>query len=297
MRDAKLIEIYYSDRSTRGKRLAARLEAGVLRVGRRPMMLNDREFRGGFWAPTVTFYGLHGRLREVYAAALAQGVTLLFVDLGYWHRELPGRQRWYGYHRVSLNGRHPNDYFQRRKHPSDRFYSMNVPVRFARRPEERGDSIMVPGMSDKAAEVCGLGGVGEWERGVIEEIRRHTDRPIIYRPKPGARRAPPPAIPGTSYSFTNESVEEALRRTWCVVTHHSNVAVDALVNGVPAITTDGGAASAVCSSDVSLVDDPPFPSEKERARFFADLAYTQWTPDEFANGVFWRHVIEEGLCV
>ncbi len=292
-RDAGLIEVWYSERSTRSKRLAERLAFGVKTIGRRAALYDEREYRGSGWSQMVVFYGLHGNLLKLYDDAIAQGRTVLFVDLGYWRRELPGYQRWYGYHRVSLNSRHPNPYFQAHRHPSDRFQALDLEVRYAVPYDERGDAVLVVGMSEKAAEVNGLA-FQEYETRTAEALRKYTRRPIMYRPKPGAGRKPPPGIPGTIYVPKEEPLNATLAKTWCVVTRHSNVSVDALLRGLPAIVTDEGAAREICHSSLTMVDGPYMPDEQQRRQFFADLAYTQWTPDEFADGTFWRHMAEEG---
>jgi hypothetical protein len=241
------------------------------------------------------FYGFDGsRNSTIYKAFndyKAAGGKAVYIDLGYFNdRMKDGR---YGYHRFSVNARHPTAYFQKERHPGDRFAVHGRKIE----PWKRGAgrNILVCGMSRKCAEFEGFQ-FEEWERKAIGALRLVTDRPIVYRPKPvRVREQPPPPIKGVGYSNPRTTgIQAELRNAWAVVSHHSNAGIDGLLVGVPSFS-DEGVATALGHTDVSLIEQPRQPSDEERRQFAWDVAYTQFHIDEMASGLAWRHLKNEGL--
>lgn len=229
------------------------------------------------------FYGFFGRILDAYKDYRRLGRHCVYIDLGYWGRVEGGKL--YGYHKVAVNSRHPTAYFQNRPKNSDRFARLRVPILPYKRT---GTHILLAGMGAKGAAFEGFK-ANEWEEAAVREIRRFTDRPIIYRPKPSWRGAL--AIAGTLFD-TNESLEPALEDCHAVVTHHSNVAVDGLVAGIPAFSWHG-VANPLSLRDLALIETPLYPEHREQWAW--DIAYTQWRPDEMRTGACWRYLKDEGL--
>lgn len=235
-------------------------------------------------ADIAVFYGFDRNLQKVMQDYRAIGKPVVYVDLGYWGRREGGPLQ--GYHKVSVNGRHPTDYFQAIRHPADRLSRLGLNIE----PwKQAGRHIIVAGMSAKAAEAEGFG-PHAWERATIEQLRRVTDRPIVYRPKPSWTEAR--ALPGATFEPGLEDLPRLLADCHAVVTHHSNVAIDALMAGIPAFVADG-AASALCFSGLDRIEQPWRPDGREQ--FAADLAYAQWRVAEMRSGDVWRHLKAEGL--
>jgi hypothetical protein len=235
-------------------------------------------------ADIAVFYGYDANLRRVMADYRAAGLNVVYVDLGYWGRREGGSL--HGYHKVVVNGRHPTSYFQDQMHSADRAELLGLQVK----PWQTGGShIILAGMSEKCAVVEGYK-AHEWELAAVAELRKHTERPIIYRPKPSWLDAKP--IPGTQFEPGLDDLARLLEGCHAVVTHHSNVAIDALLGGIPAFTVEG-AASTLCFTEISRIERPWRPDGREQ--FVADLAYTQWTPAEMRSGAVWRHLKGEGL--
>jgi len=229
------------------------------------------------------FYGLRLGLREVFEA-YRSATTAVYMDLGYWNRK-PAKDRFGGYHKVSVNALHPTAYL-RAGHSPDRLNQIGVRLKPWRK---RGEHIIVAGMSDRSAAVNGFAPEA-WERRAIEEIKKHTERAIRYRPKPSWDGARP--ISGTAFHRGGTDIRQYLRDCWALVTHHSNAAVDALAAGIPVYCEDG-AASLLSMPSLDHLDDPPLPGG--RAEFLADLAYCQWSVPEMASGACWDYLVGEGL--
>ena len=232
----------------------------------------------------AVFYGFNREILDGYRQA---GKKAIYVDLGYWQRE--GQM---GHHKLGINSRHPTDYFQRRQHAPDRWKRLNVAIAPWRTPKNPNAPIIVAGMSGKGAAAEGFR-PEQWERQAVAELRKHTARKIVYRPKPNWTGSKP--IEGAEFQRGDSQgcdVPAVLRNAHAVVTHHSNVAVDALLAGVPVFCMEGIAAK-LGLQDLSKIEEPIRPDGREQWAY--DAAYTQWTVHEMTSGAPWRHLKSEGL--
>lgn len=271
---------YQFPESRRSVLCAQAMCEGIGRLGDQVSVRNSRDYVKPE-ADIAVFYGLSQAILHDYSKP---GHKAVFLDLGYWARE--GQE---GSHKIVVNSRHPTRYFQTRRHQNDRFSALGIKIRPWRM---NGSSIMVIGMSGKAAAAQGFR-PEQWERETIAALKKITNRPIIYRPKPNWNGST--QIEGSEFQKGHpqgNDVPEKLRETWCVVTHHSNVGVDALLTGVPVYSVEG-AASVLSTKALHDVDNPIRPEGREQ--FAADLAYTQWTVSEMRRGAPWKHLKEEGL--
>lgn len=268
----------------RSSAICAAMVQGIFSCGDTPTLMAEH-FYTRPRAPVAVFYGLRGNLRKAFKDYCEHPeLTAVYIDLGYWGRLQGGRRS--GYHKVAINSRHPTDYFQKFHHPKIRLEALNLKFHSWQRD---GKHILLAGMGDKAAAVEGFS-TEEWELQAIAEIRKHTDRPIIYRPKPSFRMARP--LPGADYSPPSQPLEAVLQGCHAVVTHHSNVAVDGLLSGVSALCWKG-VAKPLSQQDFSLLEQPFYPDNHRR--WAADISFTQWTPFEMSTGLPWRHLKNEGL--
>lgn len=276
-----VVDIFQIDLHTRSKLICDAMFCGLRAAGEKPTIRRQAEYK----APTsriAVFYGLEGNLPKIFADYASIG-TAVYVDLGYWGRHQGGR--WKGYHKVAVNSRHPTEYFRRRPHSDARAARLQIRPK----PWRDGKHILLAGMGAKGANAEGLH-PEQWERDAIAELRKHTGREIVYRPKPSWTDAKP--IHGTIFSPRSQDISAVLTNCHAVVTHHSNAAVDALVDGVPAFCWHGVAAP-MAAQDLSLIETPLRPLDRES--WVADIAYTQWTVDEITRGLAWRHLRSEGL--
>ena len=90
----------------------------------------------------------------------------------------------------------------------------------------------------------------------------------------------------------DQPLADVLHGAHCVVAHHSNVAVEAILAGIPAICPEG-VASVMAGHKLKQIEDPPMPSG--RAQWAADIAYCQWSIAEMTAGLPWIHLVREGL--
>jgi hypothetical protein len=266
----------------RARRVGEALFEGAQRVGWRAAMADPSDHVG---AELVLSYGW--KHRPVFEACRAAGGHFLYVDLGYWQRRA-FRGDFNGLHKVVLDARHATAYFQRRR-KGDRL--ADAP---AVRPWATGGRhILLAGLSDKGAQSWGCRPY-EWELRTIAALRRVTDRPIVYRPKPSWAGAQP--IAGAGFSPLQEPLEAALQGAHALVTPYSNAGIDALLAGVPVCSEEGLAS--VLATPLAEIEQPRRPDDFDgygREQFRADVSYTQFSRNEIVTGAMFRQFLADGL--
>lgn len=107
-----------------------------------------------------------------------------------------------------------------------------------------------------------------WLENTLATLRVHTDRPIIVRQKPDT-------------SISQESLAEQLGNCHALVTHSSNVAIEAIVAGVPVFVESDCAAVGVGETRLERIEYPLTP---DRELWLANLAFTQFSFEEIIRG-------------
>lgn len=281
--------VVFEERTRRRSKITCEaMLAGIKRVGDSPIYRNEADYRGKVEADAAVFYGMAGNLGRIFDDYRAAGKPVVYIDLGYWGRRQNGTSigRWKGYHKISVNSRHPTAYFQKFKHGSERAERLGVTLSPWR---ARGKHILVAGMGAKAARFEGLG-LLEWEKATVAELRQRTDRPIVFRPKPNCSFSHP--IEGSRFSPGTQPLADVLADCHAVVTHHSNVAVEALVAGVPTFCW-GGVATPLSLQDLRQIEEPALPDARQR--WLNDVTFCQWSVLEMTEGAAWCHLKDEGL--
>lgn len=197
----------------------------------------------------------------------------VYADLGYWHRDT--------HYRLVAGSWSPDGYV-RAQLPRSRLDLLGVSVNPWRTD---GDTIVIAGSTGKSCVEHGLG-YREWETRVAAQLQGCGKR-VVYRPKPTDRNKAP--LRGVEYDYG--PLAETLARSWALVTHHSNAAVEALVAGVP-VHCETGAAAAF-SVPLDQIANPPLLEGREQ--FLADVAWLNWSVDEMRSGAAWAHMKERGL--
>lgn len=270
---------------TRSRITCEAMAAGIRWHGDKVNVVDESRWKGTPDTPIAVFYGLEGNTPAIFEHyRTTPGLKAVYIDLGYWGRREGGR--FSGYHKIVVNARHPTAYLMDVCRSADRFERFGVQIKPWRRD---GQHILLAGMGDKGAAAEGFL-PEEWERKTIAHIRSVSDRPIVYRPKPSWKQARP--IFGTRYSHRDTPVEREFENCWAVVTHHSNVAVDALLAGIPAYAM-GGVAMKLQQWPLLTIEDPHLPDG--RNQWAANIAYCQWSIAEMHAGLPWQHLKTQGL--
>lgn len=157
--------------------------------------------------------------------------------------------------------------------PPDRLMSLNIDLRPWR---SGGGAILV---CPPTQYFCDAHGCPNWLQDTVTALRRATDRPIEVRKKPAAGEPVEP-------------LHSAFSRAWAVVAHSSNVAVEAVVAGVPVFVAPSSAAAPMGEVDLSRIELPRRP---EREAWLAHLAYSQFSLAEIRSGSAWRTLLDNEM--
>jgi hypothetical protein len=221
--------------------------------------------------------------RKLWKAAIKAGVIPIMLDKGYIRTRAAGSRVW-EYWRVSVGGHHPIATIDRPRQKDDRWKALGIEIKPWR---SRGFSIVIAGSSAKYHEFHGLPEPTIWAADIAMQIRKYSDAPIIYRPKPSWDGAVP--IDGTEYSGGDESITSVLEGAACLITHGSNACFEAALLGVPSIVIGEGVLAPISSRSVADIKNP---LRQKRDQLFANLAYHQWTEVEMRTGLAAGHIIE-----
>ena len=205
-----------------------------------------------------------GVLRDsdrILAQAKAQGLYFFYIDHAYFNR---GHGKAY---RVARNAYEAGPV---RRCPQDRLADLQLEIEPWRK---QGRDILVCPPTDYFMRAHGC---EDWLETTLATLKQFTDRPVIVRAKP---RAGETAVP----------LPAALKTAHALVTHSSNVAIEAACLGTPVFVAPSSAAAPVGRTDLSAIEKPTFP---DRQAWLAHLAYSQYSFEEFGDGTAWRLLLE-----
>jgi len=194
------------------------------------------------------------------------GRDFYYIDTGYF-----GNGKHKRYHRITKND--IQNFGPIIDRPSDRLQATGFqPHKFY-----RGTDILLAPPSQKLLNLYDIN-LEEWLKQTQDEIKKHTDRPIVVRLKQGR-----------SARISDNTIEMALAQdVHCLVTFSSIAAVEALLLGKPAITLGPNAAAALCSQSIAEIENLKIPSLDEVSAWARHLAYCQFTEEEMRDGTAWR---------
>jgi hypothetical protein len=138
--------------------------------------------------------------------------------------------------------------------------------------------------------------MSNWAMSTIEEIQKHSNRPIIFRPHPrcplqhiekeyrNVYRQNPVKISGTYDDFDID-----YSNIWATVSHSSNPGSHSIIQGVPAFVSPSSLAYDV-ANDLDFLHDIERPLMPDRTQWLNDYAYTEWTVEEISQGLPLKHL-------
>lgn len=206
-------------------------------------------------------WGVLRQSDRILAQAKDQGLYFFYIDHAYFDR---GHGKSY---RITRNGYEAGPV---RKCPADRIADLGVELKPWR---TGGRDIIVCPPTDYFMQAHGC---ADWLDQTLTQLRGLTDRPITVRMKPqqGEQAKPLP---------------EALERAHALVTHSSNVAIEAACLGTPVFVDAASAAAPVGLTDLSMIEAPVYP---DRDQWLAHLAYNQFSFEEIGDGRAWQMLLD-----
>lgn len=154
-----------------------------------------------------------------------RGRPVICTDVGY-AKDPPGHNRRF---RISINAPHPQLLLSDTEEDS-RWEP------YVERDPVLGSRVLLVDMGPKSCEQYAL---HDWAPVKLRELLARGLRPseIVYRPKPRNKFTP---LPGVAHDAVSD-ISRLLKNSCLVVSHHSNVCVEAVAAGVPIECEDGAA--------------------------------------------------------
>jgi hypothetical protein len=182
------------------------------------------------------------------------------------------------YASAGYNGLNGNADFVNQDMPPDRWLLFFREYLKPWRPE--GNYIVIMGQVPGDQSIRGTDFTG-WVAETAKGLRERFDVPIYFRPHPLSGRQDAAGVP-----LIHGDLHYVLADALGVVTFNSNSGVDALLEGVPTMVCDeGGMAWPVTTHRV----EEGF-KKLPREQWAWNLAWAQWTEEEFSGGTAWEHL-------
>ena len=124
-----------------------------------------------------------------------------------------------------------------------------------------------------------------WTAETVATLKKHTDRAIKIREKPRGQGTSGPAV-------AKVPIQEDLKNAWACVTSCSISAIESMSEGVPVFCHEKSFATPIASTDLSHIENPIFTDPHE---WLCSLAYQQFTPEEYDNGIAVKILKDKGI--
>jgi hypothetical protein len=196
--------------------------------------------------------------------------------------------------KVGLNGINRTAYFGEQDNDRTRADSLGLVCKPWR---SNGDFILICGQHDKSLQWQDMPSMSNWFMQTYREIRKHTDRPIVFRPHPRCRlphielglkhvyRQEPVKI-GSSY----DDFDMGFDNVHCTISWSSNPGIHSIIAGVPAFVSTSSLAYPV-ANDIDFLHDIERPMMPEdRQQWLNDYAHTESTVEEISQGIPLKHL-------
>ena len=195
--------------------------------------------------------------------------------------------------KVGLNGINRSAYFGPDNNNDDRHRLLGLSLRPWR---TNGEYILICGQHDKSLQWQDMPSMSNWFMQTYREIRKHTDRPIVFRPHPRCRlphielglkhvyRQEPKQIGGSYDDF-----DMGFDNVHCTISYSSNPGIHSILNGVPAFVSTHSLAYPV-GNDIDFLHDIEKPMMPERQQWLNDYAHTEYTVEEISQGIPLKHL-------
>jgi hypothetical protein len=230
---------------------------------------------------SVLWNGRMAQNKKVWDRAKAENKNVIVLEVG----GIKRGTTW----KVGLNGINRDAYFgPDMGDDSERSNLLKLKIKPWRK---LGDYILICGQHDKSLQWQNMPRMSNWVIDTISEIRKHTKRPIVFRPHP---RCPLPAIEHEFKNVTRQQPQQTpgsyddfdidYSRVYATVSYSSNPGIHSVLNGVPAFV--GPASLAYdAANDIDFLHDINDPLMPDRQAWLNNYAWTEFTVEEIAQGI------------
>jgi hypothetical protein len=194
--------------------------------------------------------------------------------------------------KVGLNGINKDAFFVKDKDAS-RAVGLGLALKSWR---SQGEHILICGQHDRSLQWQNMPNASQWFSDTIAEVRKYTNRKIVIRPHPRC-----PIVP-VEHKFKNVIKQTPAKRAGtyddydirfdnahAVVSWTSNPGIRAAINGYPVFTGPTSLAFPVANHNLADIESPQM---FDRQQWLNDLAWTEFTIQEIAQGLPLKHLTE-----
>jgi hypothetical protein len=229
---------------------------------------------------SVLFSGRMAQNKAIWERNLAQSKPVVVLEVG----GIKRGTTW----KVGINGINRDAYFGDLGNDSSRANLLRLKVKPWRTD---GEYILIAGQHDKSLQWKNMPRMSNWFLNTYDEIRKHTDRPILFRPHPRCRlehierglknviRQEPRHVNGTYDDFDMQ-----FNNIWATVSYSSNPGIHSIISGVPSFVSDSSLAYPV-ANDIDFLHDIENPLMPDRQQWLNDYAWTEFTVEEISQGI------------
>lgn len=186
------------------------------------------------------------------------------------------------YYGAALDGLNGLGYFGNANSPSDRWDALGVEIK----PYRTGNHILVCGQVPWDASVQHTDHMA-WCENAIKKIQSMTSREVRFRPHPEVKHL------DYGMPVSINTWEDDLEDAHAIVTFSSTSSALAVLEGIPIFSLDPGSIAYNISNTTLTPELIESPVQHKREQWAYDLAYAQWTADEFETGQAWKQLRDE----
>tara|TARA_B100002019_G_C21245231_1_gene587916 strand:- start:923 stop:1777 length:855 start_codon:yes stop_codon:yes gene_type:complete len=164
--------------------------------------------------------------------------------------------------------------------------------------KEEGQFITIATQRPDSHQWSSMPTVETYVQNAVNNIRKHCDKDIVIRPHPRDRITDFEKISKENknvYFDVPKSIGESdkvnfsdiLSRSYCVVNHSSNPALEATINGIHTFTGCQSFAYPMSIKHWGNLTNPP---REDRELWLKQLTHIEWWPEEIAKGKPWNRL-------
>ena len=223
---------------------------------------------------SVLWAGRMSQNREVYYHFRKKGKPVFIIEVG----ALQRRKTWkLSVNHIDSSGIFPNVIIDFNR-PS------KLGIKLHDNRTDRKDSILIAGQNQSSLLWEKMPPANKWVNELVTDIRKFTDRPIIFRPHPrfpvtidlpGIKIQNPVKINGSYDDFDFDF------DYYAVINHNSGPSVQSVIQGTP-IICDKTSLAYPMSNNLNQINDLKLPFRDD---WFINLCHTEWTVEEIEQGL------------
>ena len=154
-----------------------------------------------------------------------------------------------------------------------------------------GEYILLCGQHEQSEQWRNMPRMSDWIMSTINEIQKHTDRTIVFRPHPRC------SLPSIEHEFKNvirkdpvkiggtyDDFDMGFSNVHCTISYSSNPGIHSVIAGVPSFVSTHSLVYDV-ANDIDFLHDIENPVMPDRQQWLNNYAWTEFTIEEISQGV------------